>query len=83
MKTNQINNTTKPRFKTPILSTLYQFGGCIMLIIGSLTLYEGGLKNVATIAIGLGLYFTALVAFGIAQVVTAICETAFNTRRVE
>ena len=78
-----MNNTTKPRFKTPILSTLYQFGGSIMLIIGSLILITGGLQNVATIVMGLGLCFSALVAFGIAQVVTAICETAFNTRRFE
>ena len=78
-----MDNTTKPQFKTPILSTLYQFGGSIMLIIGSLILITGGLRNMASIGVGLGLCFIALVAFGIAQVVTAICETAFNTRRVE
>jgi hypothetical protein len=78
-----MNNTTKPRFKTPILSTLYRFSGCILLIIGSVILIAGGLHNMASIGMGLGLCFIALVAFGIAQVVTAICETAFNTRRFE
>ena len=50
-----------------------------MLIIGALTLFAGG-GGMASIAMGLGICFGALVAFGMAQVITAICETAFNTR---
>jgi hypothetical protein len=79
-----MNNTPKPhpRFKTPILSVLYIFAGSIMLIAGGFMLL-GSKGNMAAIAVGTGITLSGLIAFGVAQVITAICETAFNTRRVE
>ena len=75
-----MNTTTKPRFTTPILSVFYIIIGSVLLIAGGLMLFASGGKMPA-VAIGTGVALAGLINFGIAQVITAICETAFNTRK--
>ena len=72
------------QFKKPILSIIHQITGWILLAIAILVFLPAiagprGLNLIGAM-ISAGFALAALLSFGVAQVITAICETAFNTR---
>ena len=82
-----MNNQSKPKgFEEPKLSVIYKVVGCLLMIAGSLLfggfLFEANPDGWITgLVIAIIIWVTGLIAFGLAEVVTAICETAFNTRK--
>ena len=68
------------QFKTPILSSIYE-GLAVTNIIFAVLFIIIGIFHVedfeSYIAASIGLFFAAMVFLGIAQVITAVCKTAF------
>jgi hypothetical protein len=84
------NNPIQSQFSKPLLSKLYEISGTICLVAatlpalgGILALFEPHHTQTCLVAFGIALAvaFIGLLQLGFAQVVTAIVETAFNTRR--
>ena len=68
------------QFKTPILSSIYEGLAVTNIIFAVLVIIIGILnfKEFASyVGISVGLFFAAMVFLGIAQVITAVCKTAF------
>lgn len=68
------------QFKTPILSQIYTGLAIVNIIFAVLVIIIGILnfKEFASyVGISVGLFFAASVFLGIAQVITAVCKTAF------
>lgn len=68
------------QFKTPILSSIYEGLAVVNIIFAVLVIIIGILnfKEFASyVGISVGLFFAASIFLGIAQVITAVCKTAF------
>lgn len=70
-----------PKFKTPILASIFFASGIILWIMASLCLIGGFvMKTSPMIFSGIGMLFAGLVQYGIGQVLSAVGETAHNSR---
>jgi hypothetical protein len=81
------------KFKKPILSIVHEIIGWMALAFAGLMLAGGAVGAInktvaagsqimgASVAIAAAFVLAGLLSFGVAQIITAICETAFNTRR--
>ena len=85
------NEQSSSEFRKPILSQIYEVGGTFCIVIATLFAIGGVAVSFqqqqgrlgfffANLNLALGIAFVGLLALGIAQVINATVETAFNTR---
>jgi hypothetical protein len=73
------------QFKEPILTLLFRIGGSVFAafaVMGIVGAIAGGSSSfLAALIVTASMLVTSAIFFGAAQVVRAVAETAFNTRR--
>ncbi len=72
-------------YKSPILTTIYNAAGALLLVGSVVTFLEGLRQNIPNTGSlflypAVGLAFLGIVSLGLAQLVSFIAEIAYNTR---